>query len=108
MNKKNILVIINGSYPFDQGEAFMENEIPLIDQFDKVIICPCNVVDFNKKRNVKNNIVTIYPISKSGKLVKIFNYIKAFFFKETIDDLLFLYKNKNLNIKTLKELLSFV
>lgn len=107
MNEK-ILVIVNASYPFDNGESFMENEIPFIKQFDKVIICPCSVVDFNQKRKINNSLVTVYPLSNPGRLIKLFKYIKSIFYKITIDEILLLKKNKKLNMYTLKELLSFV
>ncbi|MEG0894742.1 MAG: hypothetical protein RSE93_03435, partial [Oscillospiraceae bacterium] len=94
MNEK-ILVIVNASYPFDNGESFMENEIPFIKQFDKVIICPCSVVDFNQKRKINNSLVTVYPLPNPGRLIKLFKYIKSIFYKITIDEILLLKKNKN-------------
>lgn len=38
-----LLIILTTSFPYDNGEEFLLNEINYINGFDKVILCPCNL-----------------------------------------------------------------
>lgn len=108
MKKNKILVIINSAYPFDKGESFMGNEIPFIHQFDKVIICPCSVENFNQTRKMDNDRAILCPISQDKKIVKLLKCFYSLFLKKTMLEIIFLCKNKRFNKETLKQLLLFV
>tara|TARA_B100001287_G_scaffold238699_1_gene212265 strand:+ start:1537 stop:2769 length:1233 start_codon:yes stop_codon:yes gene_type:complete len=58
MNKSNILLFINGGFPYGNGETFIENEInQLSTLFDKVIIVSHDITS-KEKRNIPNKIST--------------------------------------------------
>lgn len=55
---KSILIIINGFFPLDRGEDYLENELKYSKNFDTIYICPSNVygnIICNKKYNLPNN-----------------------------------------------------
>lgn len=56
---KSILIIINGFFPLDRGEDYLENELKYSRNFDTIYICPSNVygnIIYNKKYNLPNNL----------------------------------------------------
>jgi colanic acid/amylovoran biosynthesis glycosyltransferase len=111
MSKKYV-VIINEKYPYEKGESFMENEIPLINGFDKIYICPCSVLAFNVCRNINKTNVKVVNIDNSNsfykKIFKLFRYINSLFNPLVIKEICLLIKNKKFNYKLIKSLLSFV
>jgi colanic acid/amylovoran biosynthesis glycosyltransferase len=38
-----LLIILTASFPYDNGEEFLLNEVNYINGFDKIILCPCNL-----------------------------------------------------------------
>ena len=38
-----LLLLLTTSFPYDNGEEFLLNEVKYIRGFDKVLICPCNL-----------------------------------------------------------------
>lgn len=57
--KKKILFLFTATYPFGEGESFIENEIHYLSaEFDKIIIISNTKNGFN--RAVPNNIITAY------------------------------------------------
>ncbi len=38
-----LLILLTTSFPYDNGEEFLMNEINYIDGFDKIVVCPCNI-----------------------------------------------------------------
>lgn len=112
MPKKRVLVILNECYPYDKGEAFLENEIPLINGFASIYICPCLVQDLSKARPVNHDTAEIIPVKKDpsfmGKAAKLFRYIKCLLSPPAWQELAYLKRDKRLNLRTVKRLLSFL
>ncbi|SDL28520.1 Glycosyltransferase involved in cell wall bisynthesis [Clostridium cochlearium] len=109
---KKYLVIINEKYPYEKGESFMENEIPLINGFNKIYICPCSVLDFNVTRNIDHSSVKVINIDSSNsfykKILKLLTYIRSLFNPLVIKEICLLIRNKKISYKTVKSLISFV
>lgn len=88
---KKILLIVNGFFPFERGEDYLENEMKYIDNFDEYMMCPVHVYRKNASiinYHVPNNIQIINPKKKYYyRLLRsvIFILMHSFFYKEIID-----------------------
>lgn len=109
---KKYLVIINEKYPYEKGESFMENEIPLINGFNRIYIYPCSVLDFNVTRNTEQSNVKVINVDSSNsfyeKFLKLFTYIRSLLNPLVIKEICLLIRNKKFSYKTVKSLISFV
>ena len=38
-----LLLLLTTSFPYDNGEEFLLNEVNYISGYDRVLICPCNL-----------------------------------------------------------------
>lgn len=88
---KKTLLIINGYFPFERGEDYLENEMKYIDNFDEYIMCPILVYGDNtfiKNYHIPNCLQIINPIKKS--ILRFFKcvffiLVHSFFYLEIID-----------------------
>lgn len=80
-----ILFFFTSSYPFGQGETFIENEIHyLAEAFDKIIIVSNNCDD-TPTRNIPDNCLTVrfpYEINKIQTLLSLLGFFSPEFWKE--------------------------
>lgn len=103
------LVILNECFPFDEGESFLENEIPFIKGFDRIYLCPCQVSNFKKKRVIADDKIRIIASKKDkSKVIRILRLAKCFFNPLFWKEIKVLIQNEKLNFRTIKSLLSFL
>lgn len=113
----DILVFLTDRFPYGKGEAFIENEIPLLAQrFDKVIVIPTALtVNIEIKRELPNNFIVLFPANtddlyKNGRpdikkritwAVKyMFPWcVRTLFTKELYSETIKLLKNHQLNVE---------
>lgn len=97
------LVIFTSSFPFGNGEAFLESELIFLSgAFKKIIIVSADVTSSNQ-RSVPSNVLIIrkqIEFNKRNKIQSIFNLSSIDIIKELFDqrhNFGFLRKRKNLN-----------
>ena len=96
MEKYKYLFLITDSYPFGNGETFIENEIEFLSKnFEKVFIISKNMKD-KQTRKIPDN-CEVFKIKKDYKKL-----INVFFDKNYLIDFA-----KNFNLKNLRKLLGF-
>lgn len=101
------IYIFTNTFPFGEGETFIDNEVTFWDQFDNIYLIPLNNCYRIRYQNFTNKvkIINIPRLSKVHKLSLIINAIlKKEFYKELSN--IFFFTNKNL--PKLRRLLSFM
>lgn len=80
-----VLVFFTASYPFGQGETFIENEITyLAEAFDKIVIVSNNTADMQTRETPSNVVLKrkSYELTKTEKLASLFTTSHPLFWKE--------------------------
>lgn len=110
------LLFLTDRYPYNNSEAFIENEIEITSKFfDKVYILPCGLmVDTKTCRNVPENVVIVDPpcqdniYSDKPSIIKkvswgltnlLFWYIRCLFSKLFYREIYYMIKSKQFNIR---------
>ncbi len=64
-----LLLILTSSFPYDNGEEFLLNEMDYISGYDKVLVCPCNLKESSIVTKQVPPFVTCIPLkaAPSGK-----------------------------------------
>ena len=74
--KNSILVLFTKTYPYGDGESFIENEIEIAGKYyEKVLVIACQVVDKVQTRKVPDN-VQVFPVEARKKQVIAFSCLK--------------------------------
>ncbi|RGU93397.1 glycosyltransferase [Clostridium sp. AF15-17LB] len=77
-NNTNNLLLFTKTYPFENGESFIENEIETASRhYDKIYIFSCQVADSSRRRTVPDN-VSVFTIGSEKKetiLLNSFRYL---------------------------------
>ena len=87
---KSILIIINGFFPLDRGEDYLENELKYSKNFDTIYICPSNVygnIICNKKYKLPNNLrILTFKKKYTSRIFSclIFAIFHSFFWQELL------------------------
>ena len=101
------LILLTNSFPYDNGETYLETEVKYYNQFDEIDIFSLAVKKKTVKREIDCSNAKIYPIYFASKPIYALNGIRVLadinFYKEIVK----LIKSKRLNIKTMKSHLIF-
>jgi len=64
-----LLLLLTTSFPYDNGEEFLLNEVNYIKGFDKVLVCPCNLKKDSVVTKKLPDFISCYPLKTidSGK-----------------------------------------
>lgn len=57
-----LLLLLTTSFPYDNGEEFLLNEVKYIQGFDKVLICPCNLKKDSAVTKKLPDFVSCHPL----------------------------------------------
>ena len=62
-----LLILLTTSFPYDNGEEFLLNEVNYINGFDKVLICPCNLKKDSVVTKKLPDFITCMPLKTVDK-----------------------------------------
>lgn len=101
------IYIFTEFYPFGKGEAFLENEIPILSKyFNKIVII--SRLGIGKMRLTPDNVEVISLNNLSTKRYKIEAILRSVFSKKIFNEIINLKKRNILNYTTLKALVRFL
>lgn len=102
------LIIIANSFPYENSEPYMETEAEYYPHSLEKIIYSLSVREKNKKRNIPTNIETVPIMFSKTKLIYLIYMFLVLFEKNFYKELIYLKREKKLNIKTISQLLVFL
>lgn len=102
------MILLTYHFPYGKAEAYLETEVNYYQEFDNVDIYSLAVPKNPEKRLISHKNINIYPIFFASKLVYILNTPRVLVDKSFYKELIKLFKQKKLNLKSIKRLIIFI
>ncbi|MEF9998665.1 MAG: glycosyltransferase [Lachnospiraceae bacterium] len=105
------LVMLTNKFPYEKGENFLETEIEFAKGFEKIVILPWGVEDYESARKINNKDVDVYCGDKQKRykgIKKIVMCLVAFFTLQAWREMKELCHQHKFTVKKMINLLSFI